>query len=155
MANVEWNELPQRVEVLVSDPEALDRPDAAELNEALDEFESRAGFRLPASYREYMHLFGPGALSGWFQICGPIPSRLLSEVSDVYNIDQQREMVADPEGYWATTVSEDTLRRMAIFASTEGGDWFFWDIVATSAIRPPMSTPSTGIPRTPPTARSS
>jgi hypothetical protein len=42
-------------------------------------------------------------------------------------MDKQREMLEDPEGYWASSVTLEVLRRLLLFASTEGGDWFFWD----------------------------
>jgi hypothetical protein len=66
MARAAWKELPQRIDVLLRDGETLDRPSPAELDAALDDYEARAGFRLPDSYREFMHWFGPGALSLWF-----------------------------------------------------------------------------------------
>jgi hypothetical protein len=127
MAKAVWSQLPKRLEVLVRDGEILDRPDPAELDAALDNYETRTGFRLPVSYREFMHWFGPGALSVWFQICSPIPPRFRGRVADVYDIDKQREMLEDPDGYWASSVSPEVLRRLALVASTEGGDWFFWD----------------------------
>jgi hypothetical protein len=48
-------------------------------------------------------------------------------VADVFDMDRQREMLHDPEGYWVSLVDPDVLPRLVLFASTEGGDWFFWD----------------------------
>jgi SMI1-KNR4 cell-wall len=127
MAKAVWSQLPQRLKLLVRDGETLSRPSPAELDAALDDYEARVGFRLPVSYREFMHWFGPGALSEWFQFCGPIPARFRGQVADVYDIDKQREMLEEPEGYWASSVSPEVLRQLVLFASTEGGDWFFWD----------------------------
>jgi hypothetical protein len=127
MAKPVWSLLPQRIETLVRKGQSFDKPTPAELTAALDDYEVRAGFRLPKSYREFMQWFGPGALSEWFQVCGPIPSRLRGQVARVYDIDRQREMLEDPDGYWATSVSPEFLRRLVLFASTEGGDWFFWN----------------------------
>ena len=36
------------------------------------------------------------------------------------------EMLLAP-GYWADVGDADKLQRLVLFASTEGGDWFFWD----------------------------
>jgi hypothetical protein len=98
---------------------------------ALGDDVARAGLRLPHSYREFMHWFGPGALSTWFHICVPIPPRFRGRVADVYDMDKRRETLDDPEGYWATSVPPEVLRRLVLFASTEGGDWFFWDTADT------------------------
>ena len=127
MAKAVWTQLPGRIETLVRKGQAIDKPPPSELAAALDDYEARTGFRLPKSYREYMEWFGPGALSSWFQICGPIPARLRGRVARVYDIDRQREMIEDPDGFWASSVSPEVLRRLVLFASTEGGDWFFWD----------------------------
>ncbi|MBL8795436.1 MAG: SMI1/KNR4 family protein [Planctomycetia bacterium] len=127
MAKVSWSQLPKRIEMLVRDGEVFDRPKPGEIDNVFRHYEAQAGFRLPISYREFIHWFGPGALSGWFQICAPIPPRLRGLVADVFDMDKQREMLEDPEGYWADTVTPETLRRLVLFASTEGGDWFFWD----------------------------
>ena len=127
MAKTLWSELPKRLEVLVRDGKTIDQPSSAEFDTALDEYEVRTGFRLPSSYREFVHWFGPGALSVWFLICAPIPLRLRKRVANVYDIDKQREMLHKPDGYWSSSVSPEVLRRLVLFASTEGGDWFFWD----------------------------
>jgi hypothetical protein len=127
MAKPVWNQLPQRIKTLVRSGEDIDRPSPDELDGALNAYEEQAGFHLPASYREFMHWFGPGALSEWFQVCGPIPTRLRGQVAKVYDIDRQREMLQRPGGYWASSVSPEVLRRLVLFAATEGGDWFFWD----------------------------
>ena len=127
MAKVIWSRLPQRLEVLVRDGETLNRPSPAELDATLDDYEARAGFPLPKSYREFMHWFGPGVLSTWFQMCGPIPTRFRGRVAKVYDMDKRREVLEDPDGYWARSVTPEVLRRFVLFASTEGGDWFFWD----------------------------
>jgi hypothetical protein len=134
MARPIWSQLPQRLEVLIREGEMPDRPSPAELNAVLNDFEARAGFQLPASYREFMHWFGPGALSSWFLLCGPIPPRFRELVADVFDMDNQQEMLQDPEGYWASSVQPEVLRRLVLFASTEGGDWFFWD---TNDVRNP------------------
>jgi hypothetical protein len=127
MTKLVWSKLPQRLETLVREGDSLDQPNPSELDAALNDYESGTGFRLPASYRQFMHWFGPGAVSVWFQICGPIPARFRGKVADVYDIDKQREMLEDPDGYWASSVSADVLRRLVLIASTEGGDWFFLD----------------------------
>jgi SMI1-KNR4 cell-wall len=127
MPKVVWSQLPQRLELLVREGETIERPRPKELDAALDDYEARAEFRLPLSYREFIHWFGPGALSSWFLLAAPIPERFRGRVGDVLDIDKKREMIQDPEGYWATSCDPDKLERLVLFASTEGGDWFFWD----------------------------
>jgi hypothetical protein len=135
MAKVVWSQLPQRVELLPREGETLERPTARELDAALDDYEARTDFRLPLSYREFVHWFGPGSLTGsWYELAAPIPERFRGRVADVYDIDKQREMIHDPDGYWATSCDPDKLQRLVLFASTEGGDWFFWD---TTDVRNP------------------
>lgn len=128
MPKVVWSQLPQRVKLLLREGEVLERPTSRELDAALDGYEGRAGFRFPLAYREFVHRFGPGSLTAsWFELAAPIPPRFRGRVADVYDIDKQREMIHDPNGYWATSCDPDKLRRLVLFASTEGGDWFFWD----------------------------
>jgi hypothetical protein len=127
MARAVWSQLPRRLELLVRDGERVDQPSATALDAALDDFQALASFRLPASYREFVHWFGPGALSEWFQICAPIPSPLRRGVAAVYDMKKQHEMLREPDGYWASSVTPEVLQRLLLFASTEGGDWFFWD----------------------------
>jgi hypothetical protein len=115
--------------------EVLERPTARELDAALDDYESRANFRLPLAYREFVHWFGPGVLTGsWYVIAAPIPPRFRGRVGDACDLDKEREMISDPEGYWASSCDPDKLRRLVLFGSTEGGDWFFWD---TADVRNP------------------
>jgi hypothetical protein len=133
MPKVVWSQLPQRVELLIRKGGTLERPTARELAAALDDYEARASFRLPLAYREFIHWFGPGSLTAsWYELAAPIPPRFRGRVSDVYDIDKQQEMIHDPDGYWATSCDPVKLRQLVLFASTEGGDWFFWD---TSDVR--------------------
>jgi hypothetical protein len=127
MPRVVWNQLPERLTVLVPAGRTLDPPSPYEFDVALNEYESQAGFCVPASYREFLHWFGPGELSGYFQVCAPVPARFRGAVADVFDIGKQREMLQDPEGYWATSVDPERGRRLVLFAATGGGDWFFWD----------------------------
>jgi len=128
MLDAVWAELPERLGVAAHAGRVPDRPAAAELEAALDDFQARAGFRLPDSYREFLHRFGPGELSGYFRISGPIPARLRGRVSEAFDIDAQRAMLDDPEGYWAEAVAPTLTRRLVLFAETIGGDWLFWDV---------------------------
>lgn len=128
MPKVIWSRIPDRMELVVADGTDLDRPTARELDAALDAYEARADFRLPLAYREYLHWFGPGSVTAsWYELAAPIPLRLRDRVSDVYDIEKQGEMIRDPDGYWASTCDPDKLHKLILFASTEGGDWFFWD----------------------------
>jgi hypothetical protein len=123
-----WEALPERLAVVVPPGQVLDQPSPAELDAALNDFQTRAGFGLPASYQEFLHRFGPGELSGYFRISSPIPPRLRGGVAEAFDIDALREMLDDPEGYWATEVAPTLRRRLVLFAETIGGDWLFWDL---------------------------
>jgi hypothetical protein len=128
MPTAVWESLPEQLEVPAYAGYVLDRPSAAELDTAMSDYEARAGFRLPATYREFLHRFGPGELAGYFRISGPIPARLRGQVAEAFDIDAQRAMLDDPEGYWAEAVAPTLTRRLVLFAETVGGDWLFWDI---------------------------
>jgi len=133
MPNVVWDQLPERMELVVRKGEVFDRPAQAELAAVFQEYEDRAGFKLPLRYREFITWFGPGMFTGeWFAIAAPTPARFREEVGDVFDLDKQQEMVLDPEGYWASSCDPGKLKQLVLFASTEGGDWFFWD---TSEVR--------------------
>src|SRR4051812_18971898 len=105
MPNEVWVTLSERLEAAVCPGYVIDRPSPAELDAALDDYEARSGFRLPASYREFMHKFGPGELAGYFRISGPIPSRLRGKVPEAFDIVAQQALLEDPQGYWATAVA--------------------------------------------------
>ena len=128
MPDAAWGALPERLAMYVPLGQVLDRPSAAELEAALDDYETRSGIRLPASYREFLHRFGPGELSGYFRISSPIPPQLRGRVADAFDIDALREMLDDPEGYWATEIAPTLTRRLVLFAETIGGDWLLWDV---------------------------
>ncbi len=128
MANAVWDDLPAKIKVPVAAGYVCDRPSPTELKASLDDYEARAGFTLPATYREFLHRFGPGELAGYFRISGPIPARLRGQVSEAFDIDAQKAMLDDPEGYWAESVAPTLSKRLVLFAETIGGDWLFWDI---------------------------
>lgn len=128
MPKIVWSQLPQRIELPTRAGEVIDAPSAQELDAAMNDYEARRGFALPLSYREFVHWFGPGLFTGsWFDIAAPIPPTFRARVSDMCDIDRQHEMIHDPEGYWAESCAPEVLERLVLFASTEGGDWFFWD----------------------------
>jgi hypothetical protein len=128
MPTAAWEALPEQIEVPVFAGYVFDRPSPAELNATMDDYEARAGFRLPATYREFLHQFGPGELAGYFRISGPIPPRLKGQVSEAFDIDAQKAMLDDPEGYWAEWVAPTLTRRLVLFVETIGGDWLFWNV---------------------------
>jgi hypothetical protein len=93
----------------------------------MDGHEARCGFRLPATYREFLHRFGPGELSRYFRISGPIPARLKGQVSGVFDLEAQRGMIEGTEDYQLGTLPT-SARQLVLFAETVGSDWLFWDV---------------------------
>src|SRR5262249_36358493 len=114
MPKVVWSQLPRRLEIVVRQGRAIEAPNEKRFDTALDDYEARAAFRLPLPYREFVHWFGPGALSAWFQLAAPIPQRFRGRVADVYDIDKQQEMARDPDGYWADSCDPDKLQRLVL-----------------------------------------
>lgn len=126
MPSVLWDALPERLAVPTYAGYTLDRPSPAELDGALNDHEARCEFRLPATYREFLHRFGPGELSGYFRISSPVPARLMGQVSEVFDLEAQRAMIESTEDYQLGTLPTST-RRLVLFAETIGSDWLFWD----------------------------
>ena len=126
MPSANWDALPEKLTPDYAS-DALDRPTRDELDATMNDYESRSGFRLAFSYREFLHRFGPGELAGYFRISGPIPQRLRGPVSDVFDIDLQRAMIEGTEDYQAGVLPTAT-RRLVLFAETIGSDWLFWDV---------------------------
>jgi hypothetical protein len=128
MASDTWLTLSGKLSQPVTDGYTLDRPTPAELDTAISEYEVRAGFHLPASYREFLKQFGPGELAGYFCIYGPFPRRLCTDGDNPCDLESLWIRVFDPDGSWATDIEPALTQRLVPFADTIGGDWLFWDI---------------------------
>jgi hypothetical protein len=94
----------------------------------LDAFEARAGVKLPPSYRDFVQLFGPGQLAGWFTIAAPLgAARQEAEHLKWADLEWWRD-------YWQGLATEHRpwvdpakMRRLVFFSEEESGPWFAWD----------------------------
>lgn len=89
---------------------------------ALDRFEKKYGFKLPASYRAFVETFGPGELGRYFRIHAPgYPGREIDLGEYVEGMRQSADMFAEIYG------DADLVARMVPFGDTIGGDVIAWD----------------------------
>jgi hypothetical protein len=93
-------------------------------SETLDAYERRTGFKLPASYRHFCRVFGPGNLTDWFEIAAPDCRGRAPNLHDLDTLGRNahehlewREYSDDPPQY----------ERAVMFGSDCGPSWFFWD----------------------------
>ncbi|MCA9117231.1 MAG: SMI1/KNR4 family protein [Planctomycetaceae bacterium] len=93
--------------------------------EQLDEYEAETGFRLPASYREFVQLFGAGTLACDFLVCSPasgegrrVDLHTSNQFVHACMEDELEEYCDDPE----------LFRRLHFFSqSGEHEEDFGWD----------------------------
>ncbi|MCA9068945.1 MAG: SMI1/KNR4 family protein [Planctomycetaceae bacterium] len=89
----------------------------------LDRFEQEHGHTLPASYRDFIKVFGAGELGAFFSIKGPGYSRdaSLEDFNRLMHIDDERE----------AKLANQPIKRFAekvYFASVNGGEIVAWDV---------------------------
>jgi hypothetical protein len=127
MANAIWDDLEGRLEIVLPPGQELIRPAPGLITTTVNHLEKLAGLSFPTSYREFLLRLGPGELAGHFHIYAPIPEGVGGPANDYYDILKENETIRDPEGDWVTTGDPALVGRLILFASTSGGDWFFWD----------------------------
>lgn len=118
-----WAELYETLTGRVDHPRNW--PTVEAIDASLDGFESRYEFRLPDSYRSFVHQFGPGNLFGWFRLFVPFVDD--DAKSRSLNIDEENEDWRGKKSFWPDAVDAETLRSVIFFADTGGGDTYVWD----------------------------
>ena len=117
MDETEWSELLGSLQVISKlHPCSVD---------VLDAYESETGFKLPASYRAFCQVFGPGDIGDWFNIAVPgftgKPKSKnqydLAAKTAFYHEGLGQESFSDPEQF----------KRAVIFGDDCTGAIFFWD----------------------------
>jgi hypothetical protein len=94
----------------------------------LDAFEQQAGVRLPASYRSFCRVFGPGTLGSWYEFAAPgygyQPERwnLASKSAHAHATSEWEEYAPDPAQFG----------RAIIFAGDEATGAFLFDPAAVT-----------------------
>lgn len=117
-----WRALSEKLVVQGDDRTSCPRPTAEEL----DRFEAKSGIKLPAGYRGFVQVFGPGSFnrttSYEVSVCSPYPPRRtkpkrfrFAPGSDIFHNLKT--------GYGLT----DQARRLVYFASDYSGGSFGWD----------------------------
>jgi hypothetical protein len=91
---------------------------------ALDGYEKQTGFKLPASYRYFCRVFGPGNIGDWYEIAVPgftgksPTSHDLETVGRLYHEGRDwREYSDDPRQF----------ERAVVFGGDCTGALYFWD----------------------------
>lgn len=112
-----WRALYEKCEVIGDDRTSLHRPTAEEL----DRFEARNAVKLPAGYRGFIRVFGPGVFQfSRYQIIikgpysGTKPSDLKTAIERCKTLKNETWM-------------DEQLRRLIIFAHNGLGNEFGWD----------------------------
>lgn len=115
---MQWKQLYQQLDVQGPPGKALKKPGDKDLNA----FEARHDFALPSSYREYIKVFGPGELGGYFRIYAP------GYPDSGADLDRFVQMIQEIEDVFVETYGEEErVQRMMPFADTLGGDVIAWD----------------------------
>jgi hypothetical protein len=125
-----WQALYDSLEIVLRPGfERMPPPDDA----ALDQFEHEHGTVLPASYREFIKVFGAGELGGFFRIKSPgYPAG-----GDAALAGFNQRMHTDEEADAAMAKQRvQRLRGMVYFASVSGGEVVAWDTADVRCDRP-------------------
>src|SRR4051812_23860795 len=96
MSQKHWEELYEDLKILIN-PKLMPiaKPTAADFAK----FESKTGFLLPASFKDYMLVFGPGVLAKEFFIVGP---NCKQSNADLLDLNEARFSQASPgETVWS------------------------------------------------------
>jgi hypothetical protein len=117
-----WERLYQR---LVADQgREVVLPPETTIAAALKQAEAELGVRFPASYKAFIHQFGPGELAGFFRIYAPAVPGCRDYGNHI--VKDNREW-RHPRSAWATSGRPELVARLVVFSTTIGGDAFFWD----------------------------
>jgi len=92
--------------------------------EALNAYEKQSGIKLPASYRHFCRVFGPGNLGDWFEIAVPEFKGKAPKSYDLETVCRQYRQGRDWQEY-----SDDPqqFERAVIFGCDCTGALFLWD----------------------------
>lgn len=91
---------------------------------ALDSYEKRSGYKLPASYRHFCRVLGPGNLGDEFAIAVPTFS---VKSPDLYDLESLNRMWHESRGWQQCAKDPAQFERGIIFGSDETGAVFLWD----------------------------
>lgn len=118
MSIEEWQAFRDSLEIEVpARQKAVERPDEP----VFDALEVSSGFRLPASYREFIRVFGPGELGEGFLVKAPGLSQTDPHCDLQCFTERTREAVV------GNYPGNSRLARMWYFCKTTGGDLIGWD----------------------------
>ena len=92
----------------------------------LDKFEQNTGFKLPASYRDYSVVFGPGVLVRPFRYRIAVPGKPdRAELNELKKFNQYvRESNYEYKEYCP---DPDQFQRAWFFGTDLATSWYFWD----------------------------
>lgn len=90
----------------------------------LDDYESCSGFKLPASYRHFCKVFGPGNVGDWFEIAVP---EFKGKTPTKYDIESLTSKYRESLNRCESLDDPHQLKRAVIFGSDCTGAIYFWD----------------------------
>lgn len=115
-----WKRLYNTLEI-VGEGNPLPKPE----KQAISDLEKELHFKFPREYRKFLSVFGAGLLGGDILILSPgYPDH------DVYDLKWRYEAIHINDDSWILKYKEDSpefIRRIIPFATSFGGDRFFWD----------------------------
>jgi hypothetical protein len=91
---------------------------------ALDAYESETGFRLPASYRSFCQVVGPGDVGDWFNIAVP---GFAGKYKDQYDLSAKTALYHERRDWEEYSSEPKQFARAIIFGDDCTGALFFWD----------------------------
>ena len=102
--------------------------------QTLDDFGAWAGFKLPPSYRDFVLLFGPGELAGWYRILAPVGLKKARQDLAAFHSDWLKETRRHDFGQWWH--NPERMKRVVFFCDTFGAEYFAWDPQDSSRTEP-------------------
>jgi SMI1 / KNR4 family (SUKH-1) len=124
MSEKHWNELYEDLQILVN-PRLV--PVAKPTTDDIAKFETRTGFSLPGTFKEFILVFGPGILAKEFHIAAPTCK---TSSFDLLALNEER-FSQGPEtepAVWSPFPKSTQLERLVAFCQTTlGNDRFGWD----------------------------
>jgi hypothetical protein len=93
--------------------------------EELDQYETKSGFRLPSSYRDFCRVFGPGQIGGWYQLA--VPHLEKKGKKKLYDLAGKTKFYHDGLEWEEYAPDPKRFQRSVIFGDDNTGAVYYWD----------------------------
>jgi hypothetical protein len=98
----------------------------------LAEYETEQKFKLPASYRGYCEVFGPGELGNWYVLATP---GYTGKHTNKYNLADKTRFFREGLDWEEYSTDPEQFSRAIIFGSDGSGTIYFWDPTEITATK--------------------